>query len=49
VVEIHHNRTFSKAAVGDTLVELVLETRGPEHIAELIAELGLHGYTATRE
>ena len=25
------------------------ETRGPEHIAELIAELGAHGYTATRE
>jgi threonine dehydratase len=49
VVEIHHNRTFSKAAVGDTLVELVLETRGPEHIAELIEDLGRHGYSATRE
>jgi threonine dehydratase len=49
VVEIHHNRTFTKAALGDTLVELVLETRGPEHIAELVQELGKAGYQVTRE
>ena len=49
VVEIHHNRTFTKAALGDTVVELVLETRGPEHIAELEKRLSAAGYAVTRE
>jgi threonine dehydratase len=49
VVEIHHNRAFTKASLGDTLVELVLETRGPEHITELVETLTRAGYAVTKE
>jgi threonine dehydratase len=49
VVEIHHNRTFTKAALGDTVVELVLETRGPDHIADLVQKLAAAGYSVSRE
>ena len=44
VVEIHHQRAFSTAELGETDVELTLETRGPEHIEELRALLATAGY-----
>ncbi len=44
VVEIHHQRAFSTAELGETDVELTLETRGPEHIEELRALLANSGY-----
>jgi len=49
VVEIHHNRAFAHAALGDTVVELVLETRGADHIAELVHALQKSGYAVTRD
>lgn len=49
VVEIHHNRAFIKSPLGDTSVELVLETRGPEHIEEIVAALGAKGYAMHRD
>jgi threonine dehydratase len=36
VVEIFHNRAFAKSSLGDVLVELTLETRGRDHIDEIL-------------
>ncbi len=47
VLEIFHNRLNS--AIGDTEVELKLETRGQAHIEELIKLLADAGYAARRE
>jgi threonine dehydratase len=44
VVEIYHNRAFSRAALGEVQVEVTLETRGRTHINELVAALGLKGW-----
>lgn len=49
VVEIHHNRAFIKSALGDTSVELVLETRGADHIEEIVAALGRLDYAVRRD
>ncbi|MFM2152898.1 MAG: hypothetical protein RL199_1333 [Pseudomonadota bacterium] len=43
VVEIHHNRAFSQGSLGETLIELVLETRGHAHIDELVGALEAEG------
>ena len=48
VVEIHHNRAFITRALGDTAIELVLETRGHDHIAEIVRELESKGYAVER-
>jgi threonine dehydratase len=39
ILEIAHDRAFAGVELGQTLVELVLETRGHEHIEEVRAEL----------
>ncbi|HMH51634.1 MAG TPA: threonine ammonia-lyase [Candidatus Acidoferrum sp.] len=45
VVHIEHDRAFAPwAAIGETEVELTLETSGPEQIAELLARLRAGGY-----
>lgn len=44
VIEIHHDRNFGNAAMGETDVELTLETRGHEHITALRDRLEEHGY-----
>jgi threonine dehydratase len=48
IVEINHDRAFSGAEVGQTSIELVLETHGFPHIAEIRAALAARGY-AIRE
>jgi len=35
ILRIEHDRAFAGVELGQTLVELVLETRGPEHVAEV--------------
>lgn len=46
VLEVYHNRTFASGAqFGTTDVELKLETRGEEHIAEIHASLGKEGFS----
>jgi threonine dehydratase len=47
VVDVAHSRSAGSLAVGYVLVELSLETRGPEHCAELVADLGAAGYRVT--
>jgi len=48
VLEVHHNRAFLQGAIGDTEIDLTLETRGPEHIEALIAALKAKGYKVVR-
>ncbi len=43
VIEVHHSRAFSER-FGDTTLLLTLETRGPEHVEEILGALREHGY-----
>ena len=45
VLEVHHDRIGARSSVGQTVVELVLETRGFDHIADVelaIRQAGWH-------
>ncbi len=44
VVQIHHDRTFAKTELNEAVVELVLETRGFDHVEEVKAALVAGGY-----
>src|ERR1700682_3715297 len=44
VLEVHHNRAFLQGAIGDTEIDLTLETRGAGHIETLTAALKSKGY-----
>ena len=46
IVEIFHNRTTGNIEIGRAEVDVVLHTRGAEHVAEILALLGEHGYCA---
>jgi threonine dehydratase len=48
VLEVHHNRAFLSGAIGDTEIDLTLETKGAEHIESLIAALKSKGYAVVR-
>jgi threonine dehydratase len=48
ILEITHDRAYYGVNLGDSLVEVTLETRGPEHITELVAALEKAGYRAER-
>jgi threonine dehydratase len=43
VIEVHHSRAFSEK-FGDTTLLLTLETRGPEHVEEILGGLREQGY-----
>jgi threonine dehydratase len=47
VLEVHHNRAFMQGPIGDTEIELTLDTRGSEHVAALCAVLRAKGYAVT--
>jgi len=44
IYAIHHERTSRELGMSDTEVEIELETHGPQHAAELLAELRSNGY-----
>jgi threonine dehydratase len=44
VVQIHHDRAFAKAELSSVMIELVVETRGPEHVEEVKQALRAQGY-----
>lgn len=44
ILEINHDRAFAGVELGETLVELVLETRGSEHAREVHEKLVSDGY-----
>jgi threonine dehydratase len=48
VVDVAHSRIAGRLALGDAVVALSLETRGPEHCAALIANLTAAGYQVTQ-
>jgi threonine dehydratase len=47
VIEVHHTRAFSDR-FGDTTLLLTLETRGPEHVEEILRALRERGYQVQR-
>ena len=46
IEEVHHQRAFTHLPVLSAEVEFVLQTRGPEHVAEIVAALGRAGFGA---
>lgn len=49
ILEVTHNRALSAARVGETQIDMVLETRGPAHIQEIQDEFANSGYKVARE
>ena len=47
VIEVHHTRAFAYR-FGDTTLQLTLETRGPEHVEEILTALRERGYQVQR-
>ncbi len=47
VIEVHHSRAFSHR-FGDTTLQLTLETRGPDHVEEILRALRERGYQVER-
>jgi len=48
IVETAYDRAYHGVNLGDTAIDMTMETRGPEHIAELLAALTGAGYTHER-
>lgn len=44
VLEVVHDRAFGQATLGETMTTLTLETRGEEHIVELLEALQVAGF-----
>ena len=49
VLDIHHRRGFADIRVGDVEIELQLETRGPDHVAEIVQALEDRGVKVEME
>lgn len=45
IVETNYARAYYGVSLGDTVIEITMETRGPENIADLRAALDAAGYT----
>jgi threonine dehydratase len=48
IQEVTHNRAFSRVDLGETAVDITLETRGAEHIVELVQVFRDRGYEHER-
>jgi threonine dehydratase len=48
IVETSYDRAYHNVNLGDTAIDVTMETRGPGHIAELISALSANGYTHER-
>jgi len=48
IVETAYDRAYHGVNLGDTAIDITMETRGPDHIAELLAALLTAGYTHER-
>jgi threonine dehydratase len=44
ILDISHNREFPNTPLGENEVDFVLETRGPDHIDEIITQIRKIGY-----
>lgn len=48
IVETQYNRAYYGVLLGDTVIDITMETRGPEHVTELSAALDAAGYPHER-
>jgi threonine dehydratase len=48
IVETSYNRAYYGVNVGETAIDITMETRGQEHITELLSALNAGGYTHER-
>jgi len=48
IVDTLHNRAYYGVNLGDTAIDITLETRGREHVEEILAALTQGGYRHTR-
>ncbi len=48
IVETAYDRAYHGVNLGDTAIDITMETRGPDHIAELLGALVSAGYTHER-
>jgi threonine dehydratase len=48
IVETSYDRAYYGVNLGDTAIDITMETKGPDHIAELLAALDVAGYTSER-
>jgi threonine dehydratase len=48
IVETSYDRAYHNVNLGDTAIDITMETRGPDHIAELISALSASGYIHER-
>jgi len=48
IVDTLHNRAYYGVNLGDTAIDITLETRGREHVEEILAALTAEGYRHTR-
>jgi len=48
IVETSYDRAYHGVNLGDTAIDITMETRGPQHITELISALAGAGYTHDR-
>ncbi|MDQ6679014.1 MAG: threonine ammonia-lyase [Acidobacteriota bacterium] len=48
IVQMTHDRAYFGVHLGDTLLDITLETRGPEHVTHLIAGIRAAGYQEER-
>jgi threonine dehydratase len=48
IVETAYDRAYHGVNLGDTAIDITMETRGPDHIAELLAALVAAGYAHER-
>ena len=48
IVETKHDRAYYGVVLGDTVIDVTMEMRGPEHILELTTALDNAGYTHER-
>ncbi|MCB2037137.1 MAG: threonine ammonia-lyase, partial [Ottowia sp.] len=46
--EVHHQRAFTLLAAQSVEIEMVLQTRGPQHVEEVLQALAAQGIEARR-
>ncbi len=49
MLEVHHERAFAAEPVGTTEVRLTLETRGRDHVEEVLERLDGEGFAVCEE
>ena len=47
IVEVHHGRAFSRLSAKSAELEIIVETRGPGHVREIVNRLMAMGYTVS--